>query len=354
MTSRQKLNLVYSLIIIGLFFTLLYVSITKNKEPIQQSDFDKRKVHQLMAVSQQKDILITGIVKASIVEEVKMKVNGKVDKNNRTLVEGSRFKKNEILIKVDRLEALYELLAVRSAFKELIQKLILSVNDQFPNEANKWWKFENQIQRTLPLPNMPILKSKNEEELLNRLNVYSLYYKAKKTERKAEDYIYLAPFNGTILESNTGAGLLVSEGNTVLKLAKSNSYQVTAHASIKDLERISNSDTVYFKSLEGDTLSKGVFLNAGHRLSDSSTFEAHYSIEIQNDKLLNKIVYGSIKAKPVKIPSVAIKNDSIEIYGSRNSYKLRIKTVLEVGDSTIVEGLPEHSILVIPFYKHGI
>ena len=117
MKSRQKLNLVFSLIIIGLFFTLLYVSINNNKKPIQQSDFDKRKVHQLMAVSQQKDILITGIIKASVVEEVKMKVNGKVDKNNRTLVEGSKFKKNEILVKIDRLGALYELLAVRSAFK---------------------------------------------------------------------------------------------------------------------------------------------------------------------------------------------------------------------------------------------
>jgi len=353
MKSRQKLNLVFSLIIIGLFFTLLYVSINNNKKPIQQSDFDKRKVHQLMAVSQQKDILITGIIKASVVEEVKMKVNGKVDKNNRTLVEGSKFKKNEILVKIDRLGALYELLAVRSAFKELIQKLILSINDQFPNEANKWWNFENQIQRTLPLPNMPILKSKNEEELLNRLNVYSQYYKAKKTERKAEDYIYLAPFNGTILESNTGAGLLVSEGNTVLKLAKNNSHQLTAHVSIKDLERFSNSDTVHFKSLEDDTLTSGVFLKVGPTLSDSSTVEVYYSIVTQNDKLLNKIVFGTIKTRPVKIPSVAIKNDSIEIYGSRKSYKLRIKTVLEVGDSTIVEGLPEHSRLVIPSYKYG-
>lgn len=345
MNSQQKLNIVFSIIVIALIFTIVYLSLSKNNAVNEQSDLDKSTKHQLIEVHNEKDLIITGIIKPSLVEEVQLKVNGKIDKDNRTLAVGSRFKKNEILVKVERLEALYGLLSARSEFKGLIQKMILTINDNFPSESNKWKHFENQIQRTLPLPTLPKVKTKNEEELLNSLSIYSQYYNTKKLERKAEDYIYIAPFDGTILESSVRAGSNISEGKTILKLAKNNSLYVISHISLNDIDRIKKSDTVYVKSREGNTLARGMFLKTGTHLSDSSTMEVYYSIYSQEQNLLNQFAYISIEGSPTTIPTSAIKNDSIEIYSHNKPFKLKVKTIASNGDSSIVEDLPQHSFI---------
>lgn len=347
MKSNKVLNILFSLIIIGLIATVFYISFSKNNVANEQVPFNNSEQHELFQVFSQEKLLLNGIISANITEDVQMKVSGKIDNNNRSLKEGTGFKKNEILIKVERLEALYEILTTRSEFKELIQKLILSIRDQTPNETDKWTDYENKIQRTLPLPTLPNTSSKNEEDLLNRLNVYSQYYKTKVSERKAEEYIYVAPFDGTIIESNVHPGSSIQSGKTILILAKSNTYQVVSHIQLKDLNRITNNDTVEFSSMNGEVLSKGLFTKTGQTLSDSSTIEILYSIFSQNKKYLNTPIKFSIGKEGATIPNSAIKNNSVEIVVAEKVYNLKIKPIKVIGDCTIVEGLPQHSFINI-------
>ncbi len=347
MKSHQKLNIIFLVVIIGLIITILFLPPSEKKVNNEQLNLNKSEHFQVLEINQVNDASIIGLITATIIEDVKMKVDGKIDKNNRSLTVGSRFSKNDILIKVERLDALYDLLSARSEFKSLIQKFILSINNKVPNESEKWKQFDNQIQRTLPLPELPVLKSKNEEELLSNLNVFSEYYKTKKTERKAEDYIYLAPFDGVIIESNINPGLSINAGKTVLKLAKNNFHQVIAHAQIKDLNRIKTKDTVSFLSFNGDTLSKGIFSKVGSVLSDSSTIVVYYSVFSKDQNLFNQPIEIRYKPKEVKIPSRAIQNDSVLLYAADKAFKLPIKVISQTGDSSVVEGLPEHCFIIL-------
>lgn len=343
MNAQKKLNFFFLLIIIGLIVSIVYISLNVEKATNEQVSLNNNKSQQLIEVFTTDKLHLNGVISASTVEEVQMNISGKIDKNNRSLNEGEEFKKNEILIKVERLTALYEILSSRSEFKELIQKLIPSIDQKLPDESKKWKNFENQIEKTLPLPTLPIINSKSEEDLLNSLHVFSLYYKAKRSESKVEDYLYIAPFDGTILKSNVHSSSTVHAGKTLLVLAKKNSYQVSSHIQLKDLNRINKKDTIDFLSANGDFLTKGKFLKTGAKLSDSSTVEIYFSIFSQNQNLLNKTVQISFYGKPTKIPTAAVLNDSVEIVAGDKSYKLFIQKIKEVGDSTIVEGLPQHS-----------
>jgi hypothetical protein len=347
MNPQQKLNLVFSFIIIGLISTVLFISLSGNKTVNKHSDINNIKEFQLMEVNQQKDLFIDGLITATTIEEVQMKVSGKIDKNNRSLSVGSRFKKNEILIKVERLDALYDLLAARSAYKTLIQALIPQIKEKIPKEEEKWKLFESKIQRTVPLPELPALKSKNEEELVYSLNVISQYYKTKKVEKRAEEYFYLAPFDGTIIESNIGKGISIQSGKTVLKLAKNNSYQVTAQVHLNDLKRIKSKDTIQFHSVNKEIISEGMFSKTGYALSDSSMVEVYLSIFSQDLSLLNQVVQITYPAKKVAVPLSAIKNDSVSLFSSERIYKLSIKTIQKDKDSALVDGIPEHSHVII-------
>lgn len=349
MKSQQKINLVFSIIIIGLIATILVVSLSESKTVNEQSVLHKSEGYQLMEFKQEAPLSLNGIITASQLEDVKMSISGKVDKGNRILKAGSSFKKNEVLIKVERLEALYELLSARSEFKEKIQKLTLTIQEKVPGETGKWKAFEEKIQRTLPLPALPAIKSKAEEELLNGFGIYTHFYQTKKIERKAEEYIYLAPFDGTIIESNISPGSMVHSGEVILKLAKNNSYQLLTHVALKNLDRIKTKDTLHFKSLEGNMLTKGVFSKVGSALSDSSTVEVYYTIDkidSQKQKHLNTPVHTSLTNKLTNIPTSAIQNDSVTLYAAKTSFKLAIEIMSSTGDSSIVNGLPSHCFII--------
>ncbi|WP_107039236.1 HlyD family efflux transporter periplasmic adaptor subunit [Brumimicrobium mesophilum] len=345
MKSYKFLNILFSLIIIGLITIIFFISNNKKQKANEQLSIENTDKPQLFEVYSQKKLLLNGVISAKTVENVQMKVSGKLDKTNASLYVGREFKKNEVLIKVERLEALYEILTVRSEFMELIQKLILSIRDKAPDATNKWIDYESQIERTLPLPTLPEMNSKKEEELLNRLNVFSKYYKTKEIERKAEDYVYLAPFDGLIIECKIHPQSTIQPGKTILKLAKKNSYQIVSHIPISELNRINRNDTIDFTSNNGELLTQGRFFETGTLLSDSSTIEVYFSIFSQESSLLKNSVQFKIANDPVKIPSKAIRNNEVEVISGDKTFKIMVKEIEIIGDSSIVEGLPQHSII---------
>ena len=298
MKLQQKLNIIFSLIILLLIITILNIS---NSNKNQHSIQIKPNLLKTIEVSQPKEIIINGLIFASTTEDVQMKVNAKIDASNRVLEVGSKFKKNEILISAERLDALYELIVAKSQFKILIQNLVINLNKLNMMESEKWKQFESHIKRTSSLPTLPILKSVKEEQIVNKLNIVSQFYITKKIEDKAKDYVYLAPFDGIITDKLIDTGLTIISGKTILKLAKNDSYKVVAHAKLENLERIKIEDTVIFQNLEGQILSKGVFLRVGNYFSDSLEVELYYSIKNQN--LLNQPVQIIYPPKEITVPS---------------------------------------------------
>ncbi|HZH87270.1 MAG TPA: efflux RND transporter periplasmic adaptor subunit [Brumimicrobium sp.] len=352
MKSQQKINLLFFLVILGLTIALIFVSLPGKKLP-NNSLVSKNNRFQLIEINKTPPINKTkvfGVIAAEIETDVIMKVNGKIDNDNHALTRGSTFKKNDILIKVDRIEVLYHLLISRLNFKKHIEKSIKEIEDQFPEEKNKWQKFEKSIERTLPLPDFPKVTSTEEETLLNKLNIHKLYYEIKRLEQRAQDHIYVAPFDGFISESTIQPNSMVRENKVLMKLSKNNSFQVITHLPINSLKAYKNAKHVYFVNSSKDTIGSGSFNRIGSELSDSSKVEVFFNVSQQNQSIQNTLVelvlpgYG-IK-NSVALPKLSVSNNRVFLYSDDKVLEYPIKIITSKEDSVYVEGLPDHCFVI--------
>ena len=352
MKSQQKINLLFFLIILGLIVSLIVVSIQDNKQSKNQETLPLSEL-QLMEIrsEQRKEVAdVFGIVNAEVEVEVKMNVSGRIDHDNHSLRPGTTFKKNDILIKVDRLEVLYELLIARLNFKMHIQKSLERIGEQFPKEKSKWQEFEAKIERTLPLPDLPKKVSKEEEKLLNELNVYTMYYSVKKIERRTEDYIYAAPFDGFVSESSIGPSSVMKLNVPLMKLSKSNTLQVVAHLPIQSVTEYELAKQVYFISSKNDTLGKGSFKRIGAQLSDTSKVEVFFTIQPQSQSIQNSSVRIVLpkheRSNTVSLPQSAVLNNVVYLFSEDKIIEVPVQVISEKNDSVQVEGLPNYCFVI--------
>ncbi|PWH81577.1 efflux RND transporter periplasmic adaptor subunit [Brumimicrobium oceani] len=346
MKAHQKLIIGLIFIIISLLIALLSFISSNSDNPESRTNPYNQDDFKLMEIKQVESITLRGIIIPEVKEEVHMKLSGKIDGANRPLSVGSKFKKNEILIKADRLDAIYNILAARAAYKTLIQKLILSIKTELPSEFSKWNEFENKIQKSLPLPELPILKSKKEELLIHEMNIVSEFYKTKAVEKRLDDYVYLAPFEGIIIESKIRPGSSFQANENLLTLAKIQSQQLITTVEISNLQRIRNNDTVAITNPNGQALGKALFLRTGRYLSDSSKIEIHFEVLPPNQNLYNQEIHIHYPGKPTFIPNTAIKQNTVKVLHNGNTYEVQVKTTKEMGDSSIVEGLPQNCMVI--------
>jgi len=352
MKSSKKINFLLVLIISGLIIALIVVS--KENKSIASIPKNETEEHfQLIEVKIHKNKatpIIHGIITSSEELEVKMNVGGRIDNDNHSLKMGTKFKKNDILIKVDRLEVLYELLISRLNYKKQLQNSLGEIGKQFPDEKDKWSTFENKIERTLPLPDLPKVTSKEEEDLLTQLTIYETYYKIKKTELKTEDYIYSAPFDGFISESSIRPGALIKANTSLMKLSKSNTLQVTSHLPIHLVKDYELAEYVYFLNSNNDTLGKGRFSRLGNKLSDSSYVEVDFNIAEQNHLLENTLIHISLPHEEthntVTLPKSAVKNSIVQLFLDNKIIEHSIQIVSSNNDSIEVKGLPNHCYVI--------
>jgi hypothetical protein len=297
------------------------------------------------------DKKITGFIFPKTSVTVRLEVSGKIDADNRSLNMGTTFKKNEVLIKVDREEILLKILSHRSKLKEMVGKSLPQIEAKFSSKYTAWNRFYNGISRLSFLPEIPPIKDEKLESLLIEKGVISYYYTTKGLEREAERYIFLAPFNGKIIESKIQPGKIVHKGLPILTLAANDGNEIQANIPINELSPFKKSDAVYYINQQ-NTISKGQFLRSIPILSDSSTVRVIFSMDRFPSSYSSSTIQIAV-AKPNKnqgiaIPKSAVKNDSIEILTENKVLKIAVKTGATKNDSVFVQGIPNHSYLILP------
>lgn len=353
MKSQQKYIL--TLLIIGLvsIIIIMYFSGNWNKEnQLTSSQPEKFKLFEVRINSEEQFNKLYGQVISEVEMEVTMNISGKIDDDNHSLKPGTSFKKNDILIKVDRLKILYELLTTRAEYKTFLQESIQEFPIQMGDKKEKWDNYKDQIERTQFIPSLPKVSSKDEENYLTSIGLYAKYYKIKKLELEAESYIYAAPFNGVILESKIQPGSMVKKNTTLMRISKQNGLIVKSNIPIHLIQHYENSKLVYYVNAKQDTIGQGKFTGIGSKLSDSSTVEGLFSIVPQNLKTVSNVVQILLPEEStnnnVILPKSAVKNDNVLIFESNKILEKSIQVISIQNDSLEVKGLPSHCFVVIP------
>ncbi|MEX2483386.1 MAG: efflux RND transporter periplasmic adaptor subunit [Brumimicrobium sp.] len=359
MKTRQFIILICILVLLG----LMYIPVINTDTDVSEEEKAKESnyIPVVFAINKVKKQIISsyGQIIGNAQIDVSMEVQGEIDRENRSLKTGTTFKKNEILIKVDRIEALYNLLSQRSSFINLISGILPDIYMDFPEESEKWDKYLSRISATSALPDLPKVNSQKEKLLINGRNIPSEYYSIKSAETQLEKYYYVAPFSGEIIESFVEPGSMVAAGSRLLTIAKTDDYEVKAPISITDLALYKSAEEIYFTGARSDTLGVGHLKRVSGAINQQTqSVDAYFTIKPFNQ---NRIMIGSfvnlsvetpLFEESVTLPENAVYNNTVQLL--RDSLIVEKKVVIlgNKPDSLHVKGVPDSSYTVVEPYKY--
>lgn len=349
MKSNHKTGILI-IIVILLYIGVFWFLMRSEKSTYEETTLAPKQF-QLMEVKS--DPLLNGVpILGQITPEkttkVTMEVNGKIDDDNRVLAPGNTFKKNEILLKVERTEILYELLALRANFKETLLSSLESIRSRFPEEKRKWEAFTNSVNRLSTLPELPKINSE-EDALITELKIPSLYHHIKSVEKKAEKYFYAAPFDGVIIDSKVQPESIVRQNSPLMTIAKNNSFVINTTLSLSMAKFFQTTQEQINVISNNEIMGTAKYHSTKPLNSDSTKVNVVFTTSIQEGQHLNKIVelQTNIKNQDAWLPkSVLTKGNQVILFNDNQTFHLTVTVLNQTKDSVQLKGLPHHFFIV--------
>jgi len=285
---------------------------------------------------------------------VSFEVQGKLERGNTIMKPGSKFRRGQILYRVDNSEAFYALSARKAALATIVLNCIPDIELDFPSERNKWVSFINDLKVTKQLPELPSIASSKESMFIMSRNIISEYYTLKSQEARLEKYFYVAPFNGTVISIGAEPGAIASPGMMIARIAKTGDYEVKVPVSMEDLDIYKNKKTANFINTKGQRIATGSITRISDVINQQTqSANVYYSIKpfngerIYNGMYLNVSIEKEAPKNAITIPRAAMQNNSVMILSDSILHRKNITIVGFKSDSVYITGLTDGQKVVL-------
>ena len=277
---------------------------------------------------------------------VSVEVQGKLEKGGLSMKPGTNFRKGQVLYRINNEEAFYALTARKSSFANLILNALPDVELDFPSKIAKWTEFLNNIKIDSRMPELPPMTEKERLFMTSR-NIISEYFNVMSQEARLDKYVYLAPFNGTVIETYAEPGAIANPGGQLAKIAKTGDFEVKVPISMEDLKLFKNESTVNFSDANGTVVGNGKIIRVSDVVNkQTQSADVYYSISalesenIYNGMFLNvSILNKKYEKKTMTLPVSAVKNNKVNILDGDKVKQQQVLIVSSIPDSVFVTGL---------------
>lgn len=359
MKLRQIILLLVILAIVGLIY---YPIISSDGEKESKLDKKEEMNYLPIVISKNKSRTIDFVSYGQILPnqqlDITMEVQGVIERQNRTLKPGETFKKGEMLLKVERTEALYNLLARRSAFMNLIASIMPDLSIDLPDEKTKWENYLNELNPVKTLPLLPTLTSKKEQLLINNRNIPSEFYSLKALEEQIEKYYYVAPFDGTIISSTTEPGSMVTPGMRIATIAKIGDYEIKAPININTINYFSDIDTVSVTNANGQYIGSAKLIRKSKVINEQTqSIDGFFRLNNHSDQAIFQGMFVNLKVETplfkeaVILPENAVVNNTVQVLVDSIVHVKNIDIIGSKADSLFVTGITDDAAVVIEQVK---
>ncbi|MEL7147137.1 MAG: HlyD family efflux transporter periplasmic adaptor subunit [Bacteroidota bacterium] len=305
-------------------------------------------------------ILINGVVRPLKTLDVVSQVQGIALNTQPSFKEGIRFKKGQLLVKIDDAEFRSNLIAQKSQYLSSIIRIMSDLKIDYPADFPTWESYLDKIDIERPLPKLPSASSKKLGYFLSARNIVNAYHSIVSQEKQLGKYRIYAPFDGVVTKDNFNRGSLIRPGVSLGSFNYNASYEVVAMISIKDASSLEKIKNVTFRSEDTgqewlctlDRLSEKVDTNTqsvkvfftitGQGLKEGMYLEAEIELEAYTDavRIPSKLVSRSNQVFILKDSLIQLKgveplsysNSSVIVSGLQNGDLLineKIKTTLQ-------------------------
>lgn len=273
------------------------------------------------------------------------------------LKEGKRFKRGDLLFKIDDREARLNLQSQKSNLLKDLAAILPDFKVDFPNSYQKWNAYFESIDLNKNLPSLPELSSNKEKTYLATKNIFSSFYSIKSSEEALTKYSLYAPFSGIISEVFLQSGSYVGPSSKIAKIHRTDSYEIKVAVELGDINWIQKGMKVQLGIENSDERWIGKVVRIGELVNTSTQSIDVYIALNKNEKgvyhgmYLRSVIPGDAIKAAMEIPRAAVFNsnlayivkDSVLVEKQVNVLRTNTETVvingLTAGDDLVYEPL---------------
>lgn len=354
MKTRQFVILAVIIVLLGLIY---YPIISKEKQEDQKTPTESVNFVGIQKVTNtihKNKITSYGQVLPNSQMDVTMKVQGFIERDMKSWKPGMSFRKNEILFKVERVDALYSIIARRSAFSNLITNILPDIKLDYASEFEKWEKFLFSLDPLKELPPLPKTATNKEKLFIASRNVPTEYYNIKASENQLDNYFYLAPFDGTIISSFVEPGSMVTPGMRLATIAKTTNFEVKAPISMEQLEPFRNAKNVRFTDPKGEVIGSGKLVRTSEVINQQTqSIDAYFTLNPEKSQtifqgmFLNLVLDTEIMENSMILPENSVVNAQVQVLKDSLIQTRTVSVLSRKVDSVYVTGLTDGEFILL-------
>ena len=232
-------------VLVATFFAFKLIS--EGKSGVSKSTKKADKVAMYKIVKNTKQPLVieaSGQLKSKHTYDMYSEVTGVLKVGGKEFRTGTRFRKGELMIRIDDSEVKAQLFSQRSDFQNLVTSIIPDIKIEFPNEFSKWETYLNEFEIENNIKSIPELSSTKEKYFISGKKIFTQYYAIKNLEARYNKYNLRAPFNGVVTQTSLKPGGLVRSGQKMGVFSNMDTFELEVSVKASEAKYINTGDEV--------------------------------------------------------------------------------------------------------------
>ncbi len=347
--KNKKIILVVAVCIVIIGYIIGNI-LSNQKEPMRKRrDQSSLKIPKILTVVNQElltVIEVTGLLYAYDKVDLFAEVSGILKPTRQRFKEGVKFKKGDLLIKIDDSVYKNNVLAQKSSLLNQLTLLLPDLSLDFPDSAQVWEKYLKKFDLQKNLSPLPVAGSDKEKYYIAARNIYNKFYLVKGMEATLDKYSLKAPFNGVVTLSSINPGTLVRPGQKLGEFTNTAWYEMETAVSVFDVNLVKEGMEVWlsFKAHQGKY--RGVIDRINAVIDQDHLMVKVYIRTNHPDLKAGMFMSGEIKGNPLKsiflIPrDILVDNDRVYIVKKSLLVLQKVSIVGERGGMVIIKGLKD-------------
>lgn len=283
-------------------------------------------------------------------------IQGKLYAGNKALKPGMRFKKGDLLFRIDDSEARYSIRARKSTFINLLANILPDIKVDYNSEYKKWSDYLESIKLNESLPTLPAWSSEKEKVFLSTRNVLTEYFNIKSQEEQLKKYTVHAPFSGMISEVYMPEFSFVNPGAKIIKVVQTGNYEIPVAVPVSQLDMVKVGTKCTIYSTDGTERGGGSVVRISeviNRTTQSVTVYVKPGNDKDADYIEGEYLLVKIDAELTQngclIPRSAVQDGQVYVYSKTDSLlnKKPVQILNENEQGFFVSGISDTDTIII-------
>ena len=357
MKKSQIILFAISLVLSGIIYTIVRYN---KKAEIKESKGEETMQYIAVQVAENESrSLVTnsyGQISPYTVLDIAFEVQGRLEKGALEMKPGSTFKFNELLYKVNSEEMYYTLSARKAQLSNLLIAILPDIELDYTDEFDKWQQFIRQIIPTDFLPPFPTIISEKEKMFITSKGVMAEYLNIKSSEARMSKYIFLAPFNGYVVDVYSEPGSIINPGGRIARVSNIDDMEVRLPIPTSLFNKFKEKGSVVFFDSDNEAIGTGKMIRTSSMInSNTQSIDLFYSIQpfpnksILSGQYVTAEIDNLISEKMCVVPTTAVKNDAVYLLKNHKLVQKKVNVIGSKQDSLFIDGLQNQDTLLLEY-----